>query len=150
MEAWIWKAALGIILASLFYWNRCIAWIGAQKGLRLANPRGYIFATAYACLAILVIHITFTTTPMPGFDNIFLVGIAITAYFFTITPAAYLLLLSVAAAAWILPPTGSFAIASPADWYMVLSFAAAACLLILLTARLKKWSAHGAGTLQGN
>jgi hypothetical protein len=250
MQAWIWQIALGLILAILFYWDKVIAWIRRQAGPQPVFPLGYLFASLYALAAILVINLTFTLAPIPRFDDIFLVGItltaylfsrkpaacllavgvavslwilppagfyrvlsfalvsglllfvinrlkmevqgrpasrlgfvfatayaglataiaflafraqplprftdifligiAITAYFFTMTPAAYLLLISIAVAAWILPPAGSFAIASPADCYRLFSFTAVAGLLIFLTGRLKKWSEQRNSPLRQN
>jgi K+-sensing histidine kinase KdpD len=117
---------------------------------RMAFPLGYVFATAYAALATAISLVMFHTAPLPRFMDIFLVGIAATVYFFAISPAAYLLVISIAVSAWILPPDGSFAIAKPADLYRIASFAAVSGLLIFLTSRLKKWSAQTAGALGGN
>lgn len=127
-----------------------IARLKVEAKRNYAFPAGYVFATAYAAIATVVALITFHSQPLPRFMDIFLVGIGITAYFFAITPAAYLLALSVAVSAWILPPTGSFAISRPEDWYRLLSFTAVAGLLIFLTGRLKKWRGQTAGALSRN
>jgi K+-sensing histidine kinase KdpD len=150
MESWLWQIAFGVIVASLLYWEQLSAWVRALVQRKRAFPLGYLFATGYAILGVLILEVTFTARPLPRFEEIFLAGIAITSYFFTITAAAYLLAISVAVAAWILPPVGSFAIASPADCYRVLSFAAVSGLLILLTGRLKKWSSQNRGALPEN
>lgn len=124
-----------------------IARLKHRAAQKLSFPLGYVFATAYAAIALVTTLVMSHSQVIPRFMDIFLVGIAVTAYFFTISPATYLLAISVAISAWILPPSGSFAIANPLDWYRIFSFTAVAALLIFLTDRLKRWSAHTTGAL---
>jgi uncharacterized protein DUF4118 len=129
MERWIWQAAFGIIVAALLYWDRLFAWIRAAKR-DSAVSLGYLFVISYAFLAVLVVNITFTVRPLPRFDDLFLVGIALAAYFFSAKPAGLLMAIGVAVSTWILPPTGSFRVASATDVYRIFSFSAVSLLLI--------------------
>ena len=136
MERWIWEIAFGIIVATLFYWERVIAWISAAKQHSAASL-GYLFAVFYAFFAVLVVDTTFTVRPLPRFDDLFLVGIALAAYFFCARPAAFLLAIGVAVSAWVLPPSDSFRVASPTDWYRIFSFSVVSVLLIGVITLLK-------------
>ena len=138
MEIWVWQAAFGMILAALFYWEQLTGWIGALAQQNSRFGPGYVLATGYALLAILVVDVTFTLHPLPRFDDIFLVGIALTAYFFNSKPAAFLLLIAILVSAWVLPPADSFKIADPVDWYRISSFAAVSVLLMGVIAKLKR------------
>ncbi len=137
MEIWGWQAAFGMILVALFYREQLTGWIVALARQNSGFGLGYVFATGYALLAILVVDVTFTLHPLPRFDDIFLVGIALTAYFFNSKPAAYLLLIGILVSAWVLPPADSFKIAEPVDWYRVSSFAAVSVLLMCIITQLK-------------
>jgi len=111
--------------------------------------RAFAFATIYAVLATLVILVAFSSKPVPRFNDIFLVGIAVVAYLFTATSAAYLLGIAVVVSAWVLPPSNSFAIARPEDYYRILSFCAVAGILIVIMNRLKKYGPQNAERLLG-
>jgi Domain of unknown function (DUF4118) len=137
MHAWIWQITFGILLAVLFFWNQVIAWIRRQAGPEAVFPLGYLFACIYALTAILAIDRTSTLTPIPRFEDMFLVGIALTAYFFNTKPAACLLAMGIAVSVWILPPLDRFSGASQVDFYRLLSFALVSGLLIFVINRLK-------------
>ena len=160
VSAWILPPEGGFYVAGPAGWYRVVSFgaisfllmfviarLKQKSAQKQSFPMGYAFATAYAAVALAAMLVMFDSQPAPRFMDIFLVGIAVTAYFFTITPATYLLAVSIAISAWLLPPTHSFAIANPSDWYRIFSFTAVAVLLILLTARLKRWSAQPAEAL---
>jgi membrane protein implicated in regulation of membrane protease activity len=65
------------------------------------------------------------------------VGIVLTAYLYTWESAAYLVLISVGVAAWILPPDGSLLVQQFADWYRLVSFAALSVFLVCVITRMK-------------
>ena len=136
MEARVWQFAIGIIVFTLIYWERVVAWIVAARRNSQASL-GYLFAVAYAFVALLVVDVTVMVRPLPRFDDLFLVGIALAAYFFSARPAAFLLAIAVAVSAWFLPPSDSFLVDSPTDWYHIVSFSAVAVLLIGVITLLK-------------
>jgi K+-sensing histidine kinase KdpD len=103
-----------------------------------ASRQAYLFTTGYAIVGTLVTMFAFHAQPIPRFNDIFLVGIAVVASLFTTSSAAYLLAIAVGVSAWILPPGGSFAVTDPTDYYRILSFCAVSGLLIFLSSRLKK------------
>jgi hypothetical protein len=108
-----------------------------QGGLRSTVATGYAFATLYALIAVPLTINLFDGAPMPRFNDIYLVGIVLTAYFFRWEPATYLLTISVLASAWILPPHGNMRVEGFAEWYRLLSFTAVSVFIIVLLTRVK-------------
>ncbi len=74
---------------------------------------------------------------LPRFNDIFLIGIVLTAYRFRWEPAIYLLGISLLVSAWVLPPYGTFRVTGFAEWYRMLSFAAVSVILVYLVSRGK-------------
>ena len=98
---------------------------------------GYLFATLFALIASPLMVMLFSRHPLPRFNDIFLIGIILTAYLFTWDSALYLLAIGVGVTAWLLPPAGSFAISGADAWFRLLSFAAVSMLAITIITRLK-------------
>ncbi|MBZ5725117.1 MAG: DUF4118 domain-containing protein [Acidobacteriia bacterium] len=135
--AMIWQIAAAAAIGSLFYARRALMWMQAHLGLHSNRSMGFLFASLFAVVTSPVICTLFNSHPVPRFNDVFLVGIVLTAYLFTWEPAVYLLAISVAVSAWVLPPAGSFAIAQLVDWYRLISFAILSVFLIVLVTRLK-------------
>jgi hypothetical protein len=132
-----WHVLLGAVVLSVCQWRRIGFWLRDHTHLRSPHAFGYVFAAAYALLstplALNLIH----GEPVPRFNDIFLVGIVLTCYFFTWEPAACLLVLSVLVSAWVLPPNGTFVVQGFNEWYRLISFTAVSIIIILLIARMK-------------
>jgi len=133
----LWQVAAAAVIGSLFYVRRVFTWVRDRFALRSARIAGYLFATLFALVASPLTLTLFGHTPLPRFSDLFLVGIALTAYLFTWDAAAYLLAIALAVSAWVLPPAGSFRIVGFAEWYHLGSFAAVSILIVCLIARLK-------------
>jgi hypothetical protein len=133
----LWQIGAATILGFLFYAKRVGAW--AQKAIGPVPQRlsGFAFATVFAVVTSPVTLSLFQAHPLPRFNDVFLVGIVLTAYLFTWESAAYLLCISIAVSAWILPPYGTLYIQEFADWYRLISFALLSTFLICLITRMK-------------
>lgn len=138
METTLWQLALALILLSLVYAEQLSRWIRARIERRAVFPLGYILATVYAFGVVLFFDATFAFRPLPRYEDVFLIGIALAAYFFGSAPAAYLLGIAMAVSAWVLPPTGSFGIDSALDWYRFISFGIVSVLMICTVGGLRK------------
>jgi membrane protein implicated in regulation of membrane protease activity len=79
----------------------------------------------------------FSGNPIPRFNDVFLIGIVLTAYLFTWESAAYLLVISIGVSAWLLAPNGILRVEGFAEWYRLGSFTLVSVLLISLITRLK-------------
>jgi len=136
MEVWFWQAAFALIVGAFFFRMQLLGWL---RGLAAGRPSllGYLFATTYAMFTLLLIDATFALQPIPRFDDLFLIGIALTAYFFHTRPAVYLLSIGVVASLWVLPPLGSFHLARAMDAFRIASFACISALLIFVMRHLK-------------
>lgn len=134
----LWHVLGASTLVAILKWRTIARFLRDTAGLRTARSMGFAFATIYALLTFPFSASLMGGQPMPRFNDIFLIGIALTAYFFTWEPAAYLLVLSVLASAWILPPNGSLSIQGATEWYRLISFAAVSLFIIILLARMKK------------
>lgn len=132
-----WQFALLALLFVSFYLRRILRWAGATPLIQTRRAKGYAFAFGFAVLVSPAICGLIEIHSLPRFNDIFLVGIVLTTYLFTWEGGALLLLLSVLVSAWVLPPYGSFAIASGEDWYRLLSFVLLSSFLIALVHRLK-------------
>lgn len=133
----LWQIAAAAIIASLFYVRRAAGWMRSHPGLVSAKPVGLLFALMYALVAS-PLTIQFLSGPStPRFNDIFLVGIALTAYLFTWESSTFLLVISILVSAWILPPYGSLRVEGFAEWYRLASFSGVSIFLICLITRLK-------------
>lgn len=135
--AMLWQVAAAAVIGSLFYVKRVISWVKGHLGLHSQRLMGFVFATLFAAVATAVTTVVFAANPLPRFNDIFLIGIVLTAYFFRWEPAIYLLGVSVLASAWVLPPNGSFRVVGFAEWYRLLSFALVSLFVIFLISRGK-------------
>jgi K+-sensing histidine kinase KdpD len=98
---------------------------------------GFLFASIFSAAISPVTMQLFGGHPLPRFNDVFLLGIVLTAYFFTWESAAYLLVISILVSAWVLPPYGSFWIEGATEWYRLASFTLLSVFLILLITRMK-------------
>ena len=135
--ALIWQIFASAAIGSLFFIRRFLAWLRTNLRLRSARSLGFAFASVYALVASAMVFSLFHSRPIPRFNDIFLIGIVLTCYLFSWEPAVYLLVISLAISAYIMPPYGSFAIGSVEDWYRLVSFALVSAFMIGLVARLK-------------
>lgn len=133
----LWQIAAAVVIGSLFYVRRAAGWIRSHPGLVSARRMGFLFALIYALAASPLTIQFFSGQFTPRFNDIFLVGIALTAYFFTWESASFLLVISILVSAWILPPYGSLRVEGLAEWYRLASFTGVSVLLICLITRLK-------------
>ena len=117
--------------------KRVASWIRTHLGLRSQRALGFVFATCFALVASPVTLTVFQSQVLPRFNDLFLVGVVLTAYLYTWESSTYLLVISLLVSAWILPPNGSFRVAGFADWYRLASFAALSTFLIFLISRMK-------------
>jgi hypothetical protein len=139
--AMLWQMAAAGIIGSLFYVRRIAIWLRRRLKSRSAQAMGYLFAGCFAMAASPLVIGLFHSQPVPRFDDVFLVGIALTSYLFTWKPAVLLLAISILESAWILSPGGTLASYQARDWYQLCSFAAASIFLMCLVTRLKSRSA---------
>jgi hypothetical protein len=133
----VWHVFGAGTLLAILNWRTVGAFLREHAGLRDARSNGFAFATTYALLSVPLCVSLFDNQPTPRFNDIFLVGIALTVYFFSWEPATYLFAVSVIASAWILPPHGSIRVEGFAEWYRLISFSLVSVFVILLLARLK-------------
>jgi len=133
----IWQVAAAAIIGCMFYVKRVAAWIRNRSRLRSQRVTGFLFACAFALIASPITATLFHDHPFPRFNDLFLVGIVLTAYLFTWEGSAFLLLIALLVSAWVLPPAGSMRIESFADWYRLASFGLLSVFLICLITRMK-------------
>jgi hypothetical protein len=135
--AMLWQVAAAAVIGSLFYVRRVFTWVRDHLAFRSTRITGLAFATLFALIASPLTLTLFDGRPLPRFNDLFLVGIVLTAYLFTWDAAAYLLVIAVAVSAWVLPPYGSFLVSGFKEWYRLISFAAVSIFMIYLITRLK-------------
>lgn len=140
--AMLWQFGAATLIGFLFYIKRITAWVRSHLGLQSQRATGFFFATIFAIITIPVTLTLFQAHPLPRFNDVFLVGIVLTAYFFTWESSVYLLLISLGVSAWILPPADSLRVHEFADWYRLISFAALSVFLICLLTRMKSRQAR--------
>ncbi len=135
--AMIWQVLAAAVIGSLFYVRRVFSWVRDHLGFHSTRFTGFIFASIFALLASPLTVTLFNGRPLPRFNDLFLVGIVLTVYLFTWESAIYLLVIALGVSAWVLPPTGSFAIEGFTDWYRFISFALVSVFMVVLISRLK-------------
>jgi len=133
----MWQMAAAALIGSLFYLRRVAGWFRIVLGLRSSKPMGFLFATILGVAISAVTMQLFGGHPLPRFNDVFLVGIVLTAYLFTWESAAYLMVISILVSAWILPPNGTLRVDGFAEWYRLASFTVVSILLISLITRMK-------------
>ena len=139
----LWQVAAATLIGSLLFLNRITDWLRNRAGLRSQRAMGFAFATFFAAVTAPVTLAVFQQRPLPRFNDVFLVGVVLTAYFFDWMPSVYLLVVSLFVSAWILPPEGTLAVVSFADWYRLVSFAALSIFLVCLITRMKARNLRG-------
>ena len=149
--AMLWQLAAASVIGSLFYFRRVTTWIRRHLGVRSERSMGFLFATCYALVVSPLVLTIFHTEPIPRFNDVLLVGVALTAYLFTWESAVYLLVLSVGFSAYVLQVYSVTRQAGPLlDAYRLTSFTLVGVLLICLITRLKaKAAARGNGAAAG-
>lgn len=145
-EVMIWQVAALAVAGCAFSARRILLWIRESSTFRSNRLAGFLFATLFAVIVSPLTLRLFDGHPLPRFNDLFLVGIVLTAYLFTWESSVYLLVISLLVSAWVLPPSGTFLIAGFSEWYRIASFAAIALFLLFLITRLK---ARGFGTAAG-
>jgi K+-sensing histidine kinase KdpD len=132
-----WQLAAAAVVGSLFYAKRLVAW--SRNYLPATSPlrSGFVFATLFAAVASPLSLVVFQGQALPRFNDIFLIGIVLTAYLFRWEPSVYLLGISVLVSAWVLPPHDSFRVEGFQHWYRLLSFTIVSVFLVCLVTRTK-------------
>ena len=135
--AMLWQALAAACIGSLFYARRVFMW--ARRHLNFRSPRamGFVFATAYGLVVSPLVLSLYRQGHIPSFGDVFLLGIMLTAYFFTWEGATYLLGVGLLVSAWVLPLDGTLAAVSTGNLYRLVSFALVSVFLICLITRLK-------------
>ena len=135
--AMLWQMAAATVIGSLFYVKRLWIWLRGHLGLESPMAAGFAFATLFALVTSPITVILCQGHILPRFNDIFLIGIVLTAYRFRWEPAIYLLGISLLVSAWVLPPYGSFRLSGFADWYRIFSFTVVSLILVCLVSRGK-------------
>ena len=135
--AMIWQVLAAAGIGSLFYVRKVFIWVRDHLGFRSTKVTGFLFASVFAIIASPLTVTLFEGRPLPRFNDLFLIGIVVTAYLFTWESAAYLLVIALGVSAWVLPPTGSFMIEGFTDWYRIVSFALVSVFMVALITRMK-------------
>jgi hypothetical protein len=133
----LWQIAAALAVGMLFYVKRVFVWARRHLGYKSERAMGFAFATLFAVITSPVTMALFHSRPLPRFNDVFLVGIVLSAYLFTWESAVYLLLISLGVSAWILPPDGSLRVHEFADWYRLVSFALLSVFLVCVITRMK-------------
>jgi hypothetical protein len=133
----VWHVLGASTLLTVLNWRRVAAFVGEHSGLRSVRSSGVAFATAYAVFTVPFTLSFFDGQPMPRFNDVFVVGIALTVYFFSWEPAVYLFVISLLVSAWILPPYGTLGVEGFAEWYRLISFSAVSLFIMVLLTRMK-------------
>jgi hypothetical protein len=133
----LWQMAAAALIGSLFYVRRVADWVRILLGMRSSNAIGFLFASVLGAAISTVTMQLFGGHPLLRFDDLFLVGIVLTAYLFTWESAAYLLVISILVSAWVLPPSNSLRIEGFDEWYRLSSFTVVSTFLICVITRMK-------------
>jgi hypothetical protein len=136
----LWQMAAALLIACLYFVRPLIRLARNHLSLESRQTRGFLFATAFSIGVSPVAMRLFGGNPLPRFNDVFLVGIVLTAYLFTWEASAYLLGISILISAWVLPPYGTFWIEGAAEWYRLASFSLISVFLILVITRKKDHS----------
>ena len=97
----------------------------------------YFVAAAYS-LAAAAIGIFAFQTPPPRFMDLFLVGIAFVTARWSWRPAAVMYFCSLLTVAWILPPTGSFAVSEGYDQLRMALYGITAVAIVIAVEYAKR------------
>jgi hypothetical protein len=133
----LWQMAAAALIGSLFYLRRVAGWVRIAFGLRSSKPMGFLFASVFGAAISPVAMQLFGGHPVLRFNDVFLVGIVVTAYLFTWESATFLLAISILVSAWVLPPSNSLRIEGLAEWFGLSSYTVVSIFLIFLITRMK-------------
>ena len=135
----VWHLYGASILLVVLKWRRIADLLSERFRLRSARAMGFAFACLYSLLSLGVFLNLFDLNgqPMPRFNDVFLIGIGLTTYFFTWDSAAFLFLIGALFSAWILPPNGTMRVEGISEWYRLLSFSSVSIFIIFLVNRIK-------------
>ena len=133
----LWQMSAAAVLGSLFYVKRIVVWVKDHLGAKSPMVVGFLFATVFALISTPLTLIVFQGHALPRFNDVFLIGIVLTAYLFRWEPSIYLLGISLLVSAWVLPPYGSFRVAGFVEWYRIFSFAVVSVFLVYVVSRGK-------------
>jgi K+-sensing histidine kinase KdpD len=97
----------------------------------------YLAATAYSLLVSALVA-SVLNPPPPRFMDLYLIGIMLATLWWSWKPAAVIYLISLAVAAWILPPIASMAVSSGPDQYRMFSYTVTAVVAINVIELSKK------------
>jgi K+-sensing histidine kinase KdpD len=97
----------------------------------------YLAAAAYSLLVSALV-VTVLNPPPPRFMDLYLIGIMLATMRWSWKPAAVIYLISLAVAAWILPPIASLAVSSGADQYRMFSYTVTAVVAMNVIELSKK------------
>src|SRR5262245_1511119 len=75
-----WQIAAALALGMLLYVKRVFVWVRRNLGYRSERATGFAFATLFAVITSPVTMAVFHSHPLPRFNDVFLVGIVLTAY----------------------------------------------------------------------
>jgi hypothetical protein len=143
--AMLWHIFGGAAVIAILNWRHVGVWLQENAGIRSRRSAGFVFAVFYACVTTPIIISITEGHVIPRFNDIFLVGIVFTCYFFTWESATTLLALSMLITAWILPPNGDLRVEGFNEWYRLISFTLVSAMMIMLLTRIK---ARGSVTSQ--
>jgi hypothetical protein len=79
----VWQVAAASALGCLFHLKRIASWVRSVPGLRSERASGFVFATAFALVTSPLAMALFGAHPLPRFNDLFLIGIVLTAYEFS-------------------------------------------------------------------
>ena len=99
----------------------------------------YLAAVTYS-LAVSSLVLTVLNPPPPRFMDLYLVGIMFATLRWSWKPGALIYLISLAVAAWILPPYSSLAVSGGADRYRMFSYTVTSVVAIQCIELAKKKS----------
>jgi hypothetical protein len=132
----LWQIAAAVLIGSLFYLQRITRCLRVLLALRSNQSMGFLFASVFGLAISPLTMQLFGRHPLPRFNDVFLVGIVLTAYLFTWESAVYLMVISILVSAWVLAPAAP-RVESIAEWYRLASFMLVAAFLISLITRMK-------------
>src|SRR4051794_5862018 len=85
--AMLWQVGAATAIGALFYVKRLATWLRNRLGFGSPLGMGFAFATLFALVTSPIALAVFKQHPLPRFNDVFLVGIVLTAYLFTSIPA---------------------------------------------------------------
>jgi|SRR5579864_4479665 len=101
----------------------------------------YFFAVSYSVIVACIAIFVFDTLP-PRFMDLFLIGIAFTTTRWSWRPAAVMYFMSLLVLAWVLPPSGSFAVSEGHDRLRMTLYGCSSLAIIIAIELAKKTRAN--------